>query len=86
MISKERDKSGFYEINPYRNEGIGFGLNIDELEKCISDKSNNPYWEADQYERKNDLRNPENVEIKREIFSFFGLDADKSYEENLKLF
>lgn len=86
LISKERDKSGFYEINPYRNEGIGFGLNIDELEKCISDKSNNPYWEADQYERKNDLRNPENVEIKREIFSFFGLDADKSYEENLKLF
>lgn len=33
-----------------------------------------------------DLRNPCNIEVKREIFKAFGLDADKSYEENLALF
>lgn len=32
-----------------------------------------------------DLRDPENINIKREIFTFFGLDANKSYAENLKL-
>lgn len=32
----------------------------------------------------NDLRNPKNLKIKRDIFSFFGLDADKSYAKNLK--
>ena len=34
---------------------------------------------------KTDLRAPENIDIKREIFTFFGLDANKSYAENLKL-
>jgi hypothetical protein len=34
---------------------------------------------------RNDLRNPKNSEIKREIFCAFGFDADKSYEENLKV-
>jgi len=29
-----------------------------------------------------DLRSPENLQIKREIFSHFGLDADKNYYEN----
>ena len=29
-----------------------------------------------------DLRSPENLKIKREIFSHFGLDADKNYFEN----
>jgi len=33
-----------------------------------------------------DLRSPENLNIKREIFTFFGLDADKSYSENYETY
>jgi hypothetical protein len=31
-----------------------------------------------------DLKNPDHIELKRKVFKAFGLDADKSYEENLK--
>jgi hypothetical protein len=76
---------GFYEDNPYKHERIGFRLDTASLEQCIVEKSNNPYWNSEYYKVKNDLRNPKNIEIKREIFKFFGLDADKSYAENLAL-
>ncbi|MDR1340086.1 MAG: immunity 26/phosphotriesterase HocA family protein [Prevotellaceae bacterium] len=75
-----------YKDNPYRNEGIGFGLHIDSLQQCIEAKSNLPLWNSGSYYMyERDLRNPKNIEIKREIFHAFGLDADKSYEENLKI-
>jgi hypothetical protein len=80
----KRTLSG-YDDNPYRNEGIGFGLNIDQLKECIESQSNVPFWNSGYYKCDWDLRNPENIEIKREIFRAFGLNADKSYEENLKL-
>ena len=32
-----------------------------------------------------DLKNPAHIELKRKIFKAFGLDADKTYEENLKI-
>ncbi|GAA3783586.1 immunity 26/phosphotriesterase HocA family protein [Flavobacterium ginsengiterrae] len=86
LISKEKSSNGWHEPNPYRNEGIGFGLDTSDLEKCIQEKSNNAYWNNGYYSKDRDLRNPKNIEIKREIFSFFGLDADKNYEENFKLF
>ncbi|AWK06491.1 hypothetical protein HYN56_20600 [Flavobacterium crocinum] len=85
LISRGKTKNGLYETSLYRNEGIGFGLDIDELNECILEESNNPYWNGNDYMRKRDLRSPENFEFKKEIFSFFGLDANKSYEENLKL-
>jgi len=96
FIYKETDISNFSkyltqtrydydEDNPYRNESIGFDINTDNLEQCIKEKSNQSFWNADDYTLEHDLRNPANIEIKREIFSFFGLDADKSYEENLKM-
>ena len=72
-----------FSINPYRNESIGFGLKIDNLKQCIESKSNNPFWNCDYY--KWDLRNPKNAKIKKDIFSVFGLDPDKSYKENLEL-
>ncbi|MDL2243609.1 immunity 26/phosphotriesterase HocA family protein, partial [Bacteroidales bacterium OttesenSCG-928-J19] len=72
------------EPNPYRNESIGYGLYLENLEQCIAQKSNAPFWNGTHYILKNDLRNPKNIKVKREIFNFFGLDADKSYEENLK--
>ena len=70
---------------PYRNESIGFGLEITKniLEKSIKERSNNPYWVDNNYKREYDLRNPKNKEIKNEIFDFFGLDANKSYCDNL---
>ena len=37
-----------------------------------------------QNSRDVDLRNPKYAELKRRLFDFFGLDAGKSYAENLK--
>ena len=76
-----------YEENPYRKESTGYGLDTDTLQKCIEAKSNVPYWESEDesYDRKLDLRNPANIKIKKDIFKAFGLDADKSYDENLKI-
>jgi len=85
---KIEDKSlyGGYNENPFRKEGIGFGLDIEELKECIAEKSNKPYWNSNhRYDIKYDLRNPINLDTKREIFSAFGLDADKTYEQNLAL-
>ena len=49
---------------------------------------NNPFrnesvgFSASSTIRTGDLRHPQNVDIKREIFEYFGLDADKGYFEN----
>lgn len=87
LIYKESNKKKFnkYLDDDFRNEGIGFGLEIYNLEQCINQKSNDPFWNSGFYFVKKDLRNPINIDIKREIFKFFGLDADKSYADNLKL-
>ena len=68
-----------------RREGIGFVIDIDNLKECIKAKSNSPFWE--KYKKRNvpDLKNPDYIELKRKIFKAFGLDADKTYEENLKM-
>lgn len=72
------------KFNPYRNESIGYSLNLEKsiLEQVIMENSNQPYWNSKNYNIENDLRNPLNKEIKQEIFSFFGLDSNKSYSEN----
>jgi hypothetical protein len=85
---KIEDKSLYtgYNENPYRSESIGFGVDTKKLRECIVARSNKPYWESNHlYDIKYDLRNPINISIKREIFNAFGLDADKSYEQNLIL-
>ena len=74
--------SGF-DVNPFANESIGFGLDIRSLQQCVDAKSNQPYWDSKIFKNVWDLRNPKNLDIKREIFQAFGLDADKTYEENL---
>ena len=68
-----------------RREGIGFGIYTDDLKECIEAKSNLPFWK--KYKKHNipDLKNPDHIELKRKIFKAFGLDADKTYEENLKM-
>ena len=57
----------------------------EDLKECIKEKSNSPYWEREIEHRVYDLRNPCLIELKRKIFKTFGLDADKTYEENLKI-
>ena len=68
-----------------RREGIGFVIDTYKLKECIEAKSNYPFWE--KYKKRNvpDLKNPDHIELKRKIFKAFGLDADKIYEENLKM-
>ena len=68
-----------------RREGIGFVIDTYKLKECIEAKSNSPFWE--KYKKRNvpDLKNPDYIELKRKIFKAFGLDADKTYEENLKM-
>ena len=68
-----------------RREGIGFVIDTYKLKECIEAKSNSPFWE--KYKKHNipNLKNPDHIELKRKIFKAFGLDADKTYEENLKM-
>ena len=68
-----------------RREGIGFVIDTYKLKECIEAKSNSPFWE--KYKKHNipDLKNPDHIELKRKIFKAFGLDANKTYEENLKM-
>lgn len=68
-----------------RREGIGFVIDTYKLKECIEAKSNYPFWE--KYKKRNvpDLKNPDYIELKRKIFKAFGLDADKTYKENLKM-
>ena len=68
-----------------RREGIGFVIDTYKLKECIEAKSNSPFWE--KYKKRNvpDLKNPDHIELKRKIFKAFGLDAYKTYEENLKM-
>ncbi|MHC5353361.1 immunity 26/phosphotriesterase HocA family protein [Myroides sp. LJL115] len=72
--------------NPYTNIWVGFGLDTDYLQKAIDANSNDPYWnDMNNWQGEFDLRNPNNMAIKQEVFSFFGLDASKSYEQNIAL-
>ena len=72
-------------LQTLRREGIGFVIDTYKLKECIEAKSNSPFWE--KYKKRNvpDLKNPDHIELKRKIFKAFGLDADKTYEENLKM-
>ena len=68
-----------------RREGIGFGIYTYKLKECIEAKSNSPFWEKYKKHNVPDLKNPDHIELKRKIFKAFGLDANKTYEENLKM-
>ncbi len=70
----------------FRNEGIGFGIHTEHLRSCIEQGSNQSIWDEESKYGAFDLRAPNLHEIKREIFSAFGLDVDMSYAENLQLF
>ena len=67
-----------------QREGIGFVIDTDNLKECIKAKSNSPCWEKHNKRKVLDLKNPVHIELKRKIFKAFGLDADKTYKENLE--
>ena len=73
------------DAQTFRREGIGFVIDTDNLKECIKAKSNSPCWEKHNKRKILDLKNPAHIELKRKIFKAFGLDADKTYEENLKM-
>ena len=73
------------DAQTFRREGIGFVIDTDNLKECIKVKSNSPCWEKHNKRKVLDLKNPAHIELKRKIFKAFGLDADKTYEENLKM-
>ena len=73
------------DAQTFRREGIGFVIDTDNLKECIKVKSNSPCWKKHNKRKVLDLKNPAPIELKRKIFKAFGLDADKTYEENLKM-
>ncbi|PHI08411.1 immunity 26/phosphotriesterase HocA family protein [Fusobacterium polymorphum] len=73
------------DAQTFRREGIGFVIDTDNLKECIKAESNSPCWEEHNKRKVLDLKNPAHIELKRKIFKVFGLDADKTYKENLKL-
>ena len=73
------------DAQTFRREGIGFVIDTDNLKECIKAKSNSPYWGKHNKRKVLDLKNPAHIELKRKVFKAFGLDADKTYKENLKL-
>ena len=90
-LVKDRQGSSYPgpdDINPYSCLSIGFGLvelrDIQNMKKRIGGETALMDTDA-EYIHLSDLRHPQNLHIKREIFSFFGLDADKSYSENMML-
>jgi hypothetical protein len=89
LIYKETTMDEFLKVFPgmdferFRNEGIGFKLNIDYLRDCLAKQSNEPFWGNTYSTISDDLRNPRNAVMKHRLFAFFGLDAEKSYAENL---
>lgn len=74
------------EVNPFRNEAIGFGIyDYSIIDDLVKGNETKPAANVPDYYWDRDLRASKNVDIKREIFTFFGLDPNKSYAENLKL-
>ena len=72
------------DAQTFRREGIGFVIDTDNLKECIKAKSNSPCWEKHNKRKVLDLKNPDHIELKRKVFKAFGLDADKTYKENLE--
>ena len=94
IIYKETTKKEFLKVFPdfdferFRNEGNSSRLNTDFLRECIAEHSNEPFWKNNKIKGilsdTEDLRNPRYAVLKHRLFAFFGLDAEKTYAENLK--
>lgn len=76
-----------FDQNPYGYYSIGFEPSYDTIDiaKTISNNGVFDFENCNHYQAKRDLRNPNNKNVKDEIFKVFGLDPEKSYFENCKL-
>lgn len=99
LIYKEMDKvehqrliqhwigNAFIPAHQYfRNEAVGFDIYTECLKQSVAAGSNLAFWTSSLARQSYDLRNPYLSEIKDEVLSAFGLDANLSYAENLKNF
>jgi hypothetical protein len=73
--------------NPYGYYGIGFRpkFNTFDIKNAIANDGKYDYEKGSGYKTYFDLRNPQNRQIRVEIMKKFGLDPNKSYEENCDL-
>ncbi len=83
-----QDPKHYRAENPYSYSGIGWSLDalsdIPVMRRCVEEGSNEAFWNTRYlWNVSYDLRNPKLADIKRDIFGFFGLDADVGYSENL---
>lgn len=96
LIHVELSQDKFYKYvtgekefgqNPYGYYSIGFRPHYDTLDvhKSIENNGIYDFSNSRHYKAKWDLRNPNNKEVRNELFKVFGLDPNKSYLENCKL-
>lgn len=76
--------SGALVPGDFRNNGVGFGLDVDRplLEACIAAGSNAPYWDRDFYKLKRDLRSPANREAMERVLGQVGLEDRPGWMKN----
>ena len=73
--------------NPFGYYSIGFRPHYDTVDVLNTIRNGGVFSfdECYKYNAANDLRNPKNDVIRRDIFVAFGLDPDATYEENCRL-
>jgi hypothetical protein len=76
-----------FHQNPYGYYSIGFSPAYDSVDivKTIENNGVFKFDRSNHYKGRVDLRNPNNEEIKNEIFVAFGLNPKLSYVENCRL-
>lgn len=73
-------------LKDYTRHAVGFDFTYPTIESCrVGRFSPSDRHKARRYDSCSDLRLNENREDKRQIFEYFGLDADKGYAENLDI-
>lgn len=74
-------EDSFWSKNVYRQEGVGFRMHHQEyVADCLAGLKS-----PDEILPDGDLRKQECAEAKSIIFNYFGLDASKSYADNLRI-
>ncbi len=76
-----------FDQNPYGYYSNGFRprYNTTDISKTIDNNGEFDFTHSQHYKAKWDLRNPNNLKVKNELFKVFGLDINKSYLENSRM-
>ena len=86
-LPKEKFSKYIKGPNLYGYYSIGFRPHYDSIEiiKAINNNGVYNFADSEHYIGEWDLRNPNNKQIRDELFNVFGLDPSKNYYENSKL-